>query len=150
MKLFPSKDRIRDRIIKTPSELHNAPSTKKNLVKENRKYIIGMAVSLPLLFLVYFVLVGLQWYVIDFIYMGALAILSLTYVIYNKGFRASGVTYEQLSPDLPEEKRREIIESRDSHLQKSKWMLVFIIPLLLVVLTELVIMYIVPLFGGSS
>jgi len=148
MKLFPSKQQIRDRVVKTPSELHGVPKQKKNLFRENLRYIVGIAVATPVLFLIYFLLVGLEYYFIDFVYMGLLTVLAIVYVVYNKGFRASQLTYEQLPPDMPDEKKRKILEERDSHIQKSKWMLVFLIPLTLVLLVELFIMHILPLFGG--
>ena len=59
-------------------------------------------------------------------YMVILATLVITYVIYNRGFSRSGVTYEMLPDSMTEEEKNAFIMDAQRRKMKSKWMIAFI------------------------
>ena len=71
-----------------------------------------------------------------------------SYVIYNRGFSRRGVTPEMLPAEWSYEKRCEFIEDGHRRLEKSKWMLLVIFPLIVVYAFELVSIYILPMLGS--
>ncbi len=68
-----------------------------------------------------------------------------TYVIYNRGFSRRGVTPEMLPADWSYEKRCAFIEDGRLRLEKSKWMLLVIFPLIVVYAFELFSVYLLPM-----
>lgn len=71
-----------------------------------------------------------------------------SYVIYNRGFSRRGVTPEMLPAEWSYEKRCEFIEDGHRRLEKSKWMLLVIFPLIVVYAFELFSIYILPMLGS--
>ena len=61
-------------------------------------------------------------------YMVILAVLVIAYVVYNRGFSRSGVTYEMLPDSMTHEEKTEFIADAESRKKKSKWMIAFIFP----------------------
>lgn len=96
-------------------------------------YILGMHLNATVTFIVYGVV---------------LAAVSFSYVMYNRGFSRRRVTYEMLPSDWSDEKKREFIEDGKRRLEKSKWMLTLIIPLVAIYAYEVIDIYIVPFFGS--
>ena len=68
-----------------------------------------------------------------------------TYVIYNRGFSRRGVTPEMLPADWSYEKRCAFIEDGRLRLEKSKWILLVIFPLIVVYAFELFSVYLLPM-----
>ena len=83
-----------------------------------------------------------------FAYMGALAILVLVYIIYNRGFSRKGVTVDMLPAEWSEEKKLEFVNNGKLRLEKSKWLLVFIIALLFTFIAEAFALFVIPMIEG--
>jgi hypothetical protein len=77
-------------------------------------------------------------------YMAALTVLVLTYIIYNRGFSRKGVTVDMLPAEWSEDKKIEFIENGKFRLQRSKWLLVFIIALLFTFVVEAFLLFALP------
>ena len=93
-------------------------------------YILGMQFNATVTFIIYGVV---------------LAGFSFTYVIYNRGFSRRRVTYDMLPQNWSEEQKTEFIEDGKRRLQKSKWMLTVIIPLVAIYAYEVIDIYVVPM-----
>ena len=61
-------------------------------------------------------------------YMIILAVLVITYVIYNRGFSGTGITVEMLDDSMTDEEKNEFVEDAERRKSKSKWMIAFIFP----------------------
>ena len=82
------------------------------------------------------------------VYSIVTAVFVFSYVIYNRGFSRRGVTPEMLPAEWSYEKRCEFIEDGHRRLEKSKWMLLVIFPLIVVYAFELFSIYILPMLGS--
>ncbi len=61
-------------------------------------------------------------------YMTILAALSISYVVYNRGFSRNGITVDMLPDSMTNEEKVEFIEDAARRKKSSKWMLAFIFP----------------------
>lgn len=102
-------------------------------------YYLAMALSSANAALYYF------FPIVMFSYMGALTVIVLVYIIYNRGFSRKGITVEMLPADWSEEKRIEFVESAEKRLKRSKWLLVLIIAFLFTFVVEALILFVIPL-----
>lgn len=80
--------------------------------------------------------------VVMFSYMIVLTVLIVVYIIYNRGFSRKGLTEEMLPMDWTPEQKREFIESGERRLEKSKWILVFIISIFFTFVAEVFVLFI--------
>ena len=80
-----------------------------------------------------------------FVYMASLAILFVAYIIYNRGFSRKGVTVDMLPSEWSEEKKLEFIENGKVRLEKSKWLLIFIISLMFTFIAEAFALFVFPM-----
>jgi hypothetical protein len=72
----------------------------------------------------------------------------LVYIFYNRGFSRKGVTADMLPDEWSEERKTEFIRSGEKRLERSKWILVFIISLLFTFIIEAIILFAVPFIKG--
>lgn len=75
-------------------------------------------------------------------YMIGASVLILAYVIYNRGFSGRGVTAEMLPDTMTEKEKDDYIADTAEREKKSKWMMTFIVPMLLALLIDLLDMYV--------
>ena len=64
------------------------------------------------------------------IYLAAAALLTVAYVVYNRGFSRRGVTADMLPDTMSAQEKCEFIADGERRLKKSKWMLTILFPLL--------------------
>ena len=83
-----------------------------------------------------------------FIYMATLTVLVFAYIIYNRGFSRKGITVDMLPSEWSEEKKNEFVESGKKRLQRSKWLLIFIISLLFTFIAEAFALFVLPMIKG--
>lgn len=81
-------------------------------------------------------------------YMAALTVLVLVYIIYNRGFSRKGITVDMLPAEWSEEKKLEFVESGRVRLERSKWLLIFIISLLFTFIAEAFALFVLPMVRG--
>jgi hypothetical protein len=81
-----------------------------------------------------------------FSYMVILTVLMLVYIIYNRGFSRKGVTVDMLPDEWSEEKKLEFVENGKVRLERSKWLLVFIISFLFTFIAEALLLFVLPTF----
>ena len=78
------------------------------------------------------------------LYTALLAVFSLAYVIYNRGFSRKNVKLEDLPMEWSVDEKHEFIEDGRRRLKKSEWMLLIIIPLIIVYAYELISLFLLP------
>lgn len=86
--------------------------------------------------------------VVMFVYMAALTVLVFAYIFYNRGFSRKGITVDMLPDEWSEEKKTEFVKSGELRLQRSKWLLVFIISLFFTFVAEAIMLFVVPFIKG--
>ena len=122
--------------------------------QKNRHYLLLLALNTLLFFLVYrFFLTYTELtdrpfgsFVVMVVYMALLLGFGLAYLIYNRFFYRSGVTREQLSPDWSEEQKTAFLEDARERVEKSKWMLTIIFPLVVTFFIDAVQLFIIDPF----
>jgi hypothetical protein len=75
--------------------------------------------------------------------------LGLWYVIYNRGFVTKGKTPDMLSADIPYDERVAMVEDGRRRMERSRWALLIIIPILATFLLDMIYLFLIPeeLFG---
>ena len=81
-------------------------------------------------------------------YWAAFAGFLLAYIIYNRAFSRKGVTEDMLPPTWSIEKKREYIDSAKERLERSKWMLSVLIPLIVTIGVDAIYLFTWPLIQG--
>lgn len=107
--------------------------TEMAVKSEKKKLNIGMILLLVIntaaVFGFYRYMLNFRYFeIVLILYMVILAVLVLSYVIYNRGFSRSGVTYEMLPDSMTHEEKTEFIMDAERRRKKSKWMIAFIFP----------------------
>ena len=75
-------------------------------------------------------------------YFLVFAVLIITYLAYNRGFVNKDVTVEMLPADWSEEKKQAFVEGNRIRAEKSRWMLVLIIPFVVVFMCEALYLFV--------
>lgn len=109
-----------------------------------------LVVNLVVIMALYFVGVNIHAPITMGIYTFVFAAFSFSYVLYNRGFSRKNVTLEMLPQEWSPEKKTEFIEDGKRRIEKSKWMLTIIIPLLAVFGYELVDLYFLPVLKSCA
>lgn len=120
------------------------------------RYFVMLVVNTILFFTVYRVLISygeltdktFLAFVSMVVYFALLLGFALAYLIYNRFFYRHGLTKEQLSDEWSDEEKEAFLADAALRMQKSKWMLTIIIPLLFTFLIDSLQLFIFePVFG---
>ena len=118
----------------------------------NKKAIIRLAllVALSVIFTVVYKLFINTPHgdIVFWIYTAAVTVLSLGYVIYNRGMSRKNLTCDMLPDEWSDECKNEFIDDGKKRLAKSKWMLMFIIAFVVVFAVDVFELFIIPFFEG--
>ena len=135
--------------------MQERPSLSK-LWKENKnlRYLLVLALNTVLFFSVYRVLLyygelaedAVYSFCIMVIYMVLLVGFVLAYLIYNRFLYRKNLTEEDLPQEMSAEEKQAFIADGNRRLEKSKWMMLFIFPLALVLLMDAAELFIFDLF----
>ena len=80
------------------------------------------------------------------VYMALLLGFVLAYLIYNRFLYRKGITLEDLPEEWSEEEKAEFIADGERRLQKSKWMMLIIFPLIFTFLMDAIDLFIIDPF----
>lgn len=122
------------------------PSEKDKNIKKKLVYLfstVGLAAFFCAFYYSSMNFQGIFFPIVMFTYMIALTVLVLAYIIYNRGFSRKGVTEDMLPAEWTYEQKRDFIENGEKRLQKSKWMLVFILALTFTFIVEAFVLFVV-------
>jgi 4-hydroxybenzoate polyprenyltransferase len=118
------------------------------LKPEFNKNLLMLAVNTVILMVIYFYIPQqFEFPYIPHIYLAVGGILAITYIAYNRGI-TKRLTPDMLSDEIPFEQRERFAQESNSRLERSKWMLTLLIPILVVFAVDMVYLFVVPLFSG--
>lgn len=121
------------------------PAAKKPVTPEaRRKLLIVLALTLFLLILYFSVqrmagdgtLPPEAGYAIMILYMVSFAGLLIGYIVYNHAFVHKDVTVDMLPDDWPDEKKTAFVADVRRRAEKSRWLLLLLIPFIFVFMAE--------------
>lgn len=92
----------------------------------------------------YFVCVMLEWIYITAIYVAVATVLAVIFIVYNRGFAAKNATPDQLPDTMTLAEKKAFIQEGHDRLERSRWMLTVLIPLILAIAADLAYLYIFP------
>jgi predicted nucleic acid-binding Zn ribbon protein len=75
-------------------------------------------------------------------YFLVFAALIITYLIYNRGFVNKDVTEDMLPSDWSEEKKQAFLEDNRRRAERSRWMMIVIIPFIIVFMCEALYLFV--------
>ena len=117
--------------------------------KFNFKRLILLILNTALVFGVYQICMRYYYFeIVLWIYLALTAALAFSYVIYNRGFTQKGVTEEMLPDEWNAEKKKNYIEGAKSRLEKSKWMLMWLIPFIFTFAFDTIELFVFPYFSS--
>ena len=124
-----------------------SPKSKKEVTPEAKKKAVVVAVmSVVLLVLYYGIMTAFPTPLVTRAVMGAymvvFAVLLVSYIAYNRGFVNKDVTEDMLPDDWSQEKKAEFVSANQRRAEKSRWMLVFIIPFVVVFMAEALYLFV--------
>lgn len=131
----------------TDVEMSGAESKAKD--KRNLIRILS-TVALSVVFLVFYRFsLSFDFFpIVMWVYMIALTALVLVYIIYNRGFSRKGVTTDMLPDEWSLERKEEFVESAKRRMDRSRWMLVFMIALMITFLFDAIELFVFPFFSN--
>lgn len=110
-----------------------------------KKLLIQLVVNSLIIVPLYFVIaMNVQFPYLHYVYLLAGAALALYYVIYNRGFVGKNATPESLPDSMSAAEKQEFLEDCRLRQKKSRWVLTFLIPIVLTFLADAAILYLVP------
>ena len=80
-------------------------------------------------------------------YTAVASVVAFSYVIYNRGFTRKNLKCEDLPNTMSEEEKIAYIEDGKRRLERSKWVVTVIIPLILIYAYELIDIFVLPFFA---
>ena len=120
------------------------------------RYFVLLVVNTVLFFTVYRVLISygeltdktFLAFLSMVLYLTLLLGFTIAYLVYNRFFYRHGLTKDQLSDEWSDEEKEAFLADAAARVQKSKWMLTIIIPLLFTFLIDSLQLFIFePVFG---
>lgn len=110
-----------------------------------KKLLIQLALNTLVLVPLYFIIATeIQFPYIHYIYLAAGAALAFYYVIYNRGFIGKNATPESLPDSMSPAEKQAFLEDCRMRQKNSRWVLTFLIPIVLTFLADAAILYLVP------
>ena len=124
---------------------------KKPLTPQAKKMMLRLLANTVILMVLYLWLpTQFDIFFLPLIYLGVGAALLLYYVIYNRGFSGKNVTLDMLPNTMSLEEKQQFIEDTKARMEKSKWVLTVLIPIMLVFAVDMIYLFVIPmLFGGN-
>ena len=127
---------------------------KKPIDKSELRRLLILVLNTLLFFTVYRVLIyygdmtesTFASFVTMVVYMVLLLGFVLGYLIYNRFLYRKGITRDELPDDWSEEEKTAFIEDGERRLQKSKWLMLIIFPLIFTFLMDAIDLFIIDEF----
>lgn len=126
------------------SELELKRSGQKAAFKKNRKYILPLVLNTVVFFGIYSYLVNQPKLMMPtlWVYFTLTAGFCFSYVIYNRGFSRMKLTPDMLPDSMSMDEKKAFIEDGQARIERSKWMLTIIFPLLMTFILDVLNIYI--------
>lgn len=129
---------------KSVATVDAADVIKKQKWAKNKKYLLPLIIN-TLVFL------GVYWYLVEkpyfmvvlWVYFALTLGFTAAYIIYNRAFTRRNLTPDMLPDSMTPYEKEEFIADGERRLERSKWMLTIIFPLLMTFCLDVFYMYIV-------
>lgn len=119
-----------------------ARERKKKAFEKNKKYLLPLLMNTVLFYGVYAVLINTPvCTAVMWTYFALLLGFSVAYIIYNQGFFRKNLTTEQLPSGMSDQEKREFLDEGKRRMDKSKWMITVIFPLVMTFVIDMVILF---------
>lgn len=120
------------------------PEKKPVSPEAKKQFTVVVVMSIVLLVLYYGIMSLLPHLTMAIMaaYMVAFAVILVSYLAYNRGFVNKDVTEEMLPESWSEEKKKEFVEANKRRAEKSRWMIVLIIPFVVVFMAEALYLFV--------
>ena len=115
------------------------------LPESKKKIALIILANFIVFFVLYLVGVRLNAYVTFLVFTVLFGVTVIGYIIYNRGFTRKNVTLDMLPEEWPPEKKTEFIEDGKRRLEKSKWVLLVMLPMIGIYAYELIDIYVMPI-----
>lgn len=128
-----------------PNRPQRPPKETKPLSGETKKQFWAIIILTLALLVIYYgapVFMAELELVVMVIYMVAFAAVLLAYLIYNRGFVNKDVTEDMLPDTWSQEKKQKFLDGEKIRAEKSRWMLVVIIPFAVVFMAEALYLFV--------
>lgn len=123
-----------------------APPKKPASHEAKKQFVVIIVMSLVLLLLYYGLIAVFHSELITravmTAYMLCFATLLISYIVYNRGFVNKDVTEDMLPKDWSPQQKREFVEGNKRRAEKSRWMLVLIVPFVVVFMAEALYLFV--------
>lgn len=80
------------------------------------------------------------------LYLTAAAVMTIVFVVYNRGFSRRGVAAEMLPDTMSAEEKCEFLADGERRMKKSKWMLTVLFPLLFTFSYDIIELFVLEYF----
>jgi len=115
---------------------------KKNVQTEAQRLMILLLINTAFSMILYLTISEkLHFNAILFIYLGIGVVLGVGYLIYNRGFVGKNATPDMLPDTMTIEEKQHFLEDCKARLRNSRWVLVFLIPILITVMADVIYLF---------
>ena len=111
---------------------------------KKKTYLLPLLCNLVLFLALFVIGSELNFKVTFIVYMVLFAAFTFSYVIYNRGFSRKNLTPDMLPDTWSYKEKLDFIEDGQVRLEKSKWMLTVLIPLIAIAGYLLIDLYVLP------
>ena len=110
---------------------------------ENKRLLLLLVVNSILFVSAYYVLAPV--FPIYIIYLCAGTVMGFVFIIYNRGFAGKGITPDQLPDSMSPVEKQRFMDDCQSRLQRSRWMLTIIFPIILTFAIDMMVLFLFPM-----
>lgn len=82
------------------------------------------------------------------VYLAVGAVMTLVFVIYNRGFVGKNLTPDQMSDSMTLEEKQKFIDDCAARLHRSRWMITIIFPIILAFCLDMMYLFLLPMLEG--
>ena len=116
-------------------------------MKPENKWLALLLLGNSILFSVaYFVLAA--YFPIYIVYLAVGAVMTLIFVIYNRGFVGKNLTPDQMSDTMTLAEKQQFIDDCAARLHRSRWMITVIFPIILAFCLDMMYLFLLPMLEG--
>ena len=113
-------------------------------MKPESKWLALLLVGNSILFSVaYFALATV--FPVYIVYLAVGAIMTLVFVIYNRGFVGKNLTPDQMSNEMSLEEKQKFIDDCAARMHRSRWMITIIFPIVLAFCLDMMYLFLLPM-----
>ena len=116
-------------------------------MKPENQWLLLLLIGNSILFSVaYFALA--PYFPVYIVYLALGVVMTLIYVIYNRGFIGKNLKLEQLPDTMLQEEKQKFIDDCTARAHRSRWMITVIFPIVLAFALDMMYLFLLPMVEG--